>query len=602
VSASLAIAFALSVALTVFLAQPDSRRIALWGAIWGLAYGFLLLAPLMLDVHFLRPALVHHWLIVDAYFVLLFSLFGAVLAFVTTLPITIPLMLRRVRFRYGGWSACVAAAAVIPPVYLASGALMEWVNFGRLPALHAYWPAVRFAGPAYALLMVLVIACRPSNGTHRRLRLDERQLQWFVVGLAATAALAVPLRIEAARPQSPPASAPLVKKTAARPLAPLLVIGLDGGNWRTLRPLIEQRRVPTLARMAETGVVGEIEALWPPYWSAPAWGAILTGHSPDEIGVHEDLSVRAAGLPRFELPLTLNVVLNPLLLTEAWLTRIGVLEVTLTPREQIKGSLVWERLSRSGVKTAVIRFPFTHPPAGQSDYVVSNWATTDLWDLLGVKAVAAGDLGHPTEEVGNLIQRSRHESADIARQSRLIVEDWPQPADAVVNPLFVLRRATTIALQMQDVTKELIERHPDLSVTMLYIAGFDNVSHAFWQYRFPEDFPLSPPAERDVAHLGPVIDRYLELVDSQISELMAAFPVPPNVLVVSDHGEGPSDEYPPWKGWHTSPGLFVAAGPDIAPGSELMRVSYYDVLPTILELKGFQNASDLRGHSVLTVR
>jgi hypothetical protein len=512
------------------------------------------------------------------------------------------LMLRHARLRHGGWSHCVVAAAVVPPAYLAVGALMEWVNFGRLPGPDEYWPAVRFGAPVYVVVIGLVIASRPSHRIDRRLRLDQRQLRRCVVGLAAAAGLTVPLRIDAAPQQSPPVPEPLVRNTAARPLAPLLVIGLDGGNWRTLKPLIEQGRVPTLARMAETGAEGEIDALWPPYWSAPAWGAILTGHSPDEIGVHEDLSVRAAGLPRFELPLTLNVVLNPLFLIEFWLIKVGVLEVTPTPREQVKGSLVWERLSRSGVKTAVIRFPFTHPPSGQSDYVVSNWAVTDLWDLLGVRAIPGGDLVHPPDEVDNVMRQFHDEPADIAVQLGLVAKDRPQPADAVVNPLFVLRRATTIALQMHDVTKELIERHPDLSVTMLHIAAFDNVCHAFWQYRFPEDFPASPPAASDVVQLGPVIDRYLELVDRQIAELMAAFPNPPNVLIVSDHGEGPSTEYPPWKGWHTSPGIFLAAGPDIAPASEMLRVSYYDILPTILELKGFRPARDLRGHSVLTIR
>ena len=478
---------------------------------------------------------------------------------------------------------------------------MEWINFERPPALHAYGPAVRFAGPVYLALMLLILACRPSRGAFRRLRLEERQLRRCAVGVAVIAGLALPIRIDVPRPQSPPALAPLVRQAGVPPRAPLLVIGLDGGNWRTLGPLIAQRRVPTLVRMSETGVAGEIDALWPPYWSGPAWGAILTGHSPDEIGVHEDLSVQAPGLPMFELPLTLNVALNPLFFIEFWLAKVGLLEVTLTPREQVKASLVWERLSRSGVKTAVIRFPFTHPPAGQSDYVVSNWATTDLWDLLGVRAVAGGDLAYPAKEVGNLLQRVRHENADIA-VSRLLAEDWSPRPDAVINPLFVLRRATAIGLQMQAVTKELIERHPDLSVTMLYIAGLDNLCHAFWQYRFPEDFPASPPAESDVVHLGPVIDRYLELVDSQLAELIAAFPSPPNVLVVADHGEGPSDEFPPWKGWHASPGIFLAAGPDIAPRSEMLRVSYYDVLPTILDLKGFQIPSDLRGRSVLTIR
>ncbi len=67
------------------------------------------------------------------------------------------------------------------------------------------------------------------------------------------------------------------------------------------------------------------------YWSAPAWGAIVTGHGQAEIAVHEDLVATAPGLPRFEVPLALDRILNPFLAIESILTATGTIHTSLMP-------------------------------------------------------------------------------------------------------------------------------------------------------------------------------------------------------------------------------------------------------------------------------
>ncbi len=170
----------------------------------------------------------------------------------------------------------------------------------------------------------------------------------------------------------------------------------------------------------------------------------------------------------------------------------------------------------------------------------------------------------------------------------------------MIDPVDVLRRVTTVDMQMFDATKDLLRREPGLSTVMLHVTGFDNMAHAYWQYRFPEDFPHDPPSQADIDVLGPVLDRYLQMLDGELGALIAAFPSSPNVLVVADHGEGPNrlERFQLWKGWHSSPGVFVAAGSDIAHAPETLKVSYYDVVPTILALKGLEKPADLRGRVV----
>jgi predicted AlkP superfamily phosphohydrolase/phosphomutase len=132
----------------------------------------------------------------------------------------------------------------------------------------------------------------------------------------------------------------------------------------------------------------------------------------------------------------------------------------------------------------------------------------------------------------------------------------------------------------------------------VHFGGVDTIEHTFWQYRFPNEFK-NKPAQADVVALGSVIDRYMEFVDSGIAKIIASFPETPNVLIVSDHGQAAREDGVPFKGWHASPGIFLAAGPDIAHRAEQLDVSYFDIVPTILELKGFTRPRDLRGKPLL---
>jgi arylsulfatase A-like enzyme len=106
------------------------------------------------------------------------------------------------------------------------------------------------------------------------------------------------------------------------------------------------------------------------------------------------------------------------------------------------------------------------------------------------------------------------------------------------------------------------------------------------------------PAPDDIRRLGPVIDRYLEYLDRRLARLLGRFAERPNVLVVADHGQEGSPQQPMWKGWHSKWGVFIAAGPDVTPHPEPRRLSYVDVVPTLLALLGFDVPGDLAGNVV----
>jgi predicted AlkP superfamily phosphohydrolase/phosphomutase len=175
----------------------------------------------------------------------------------------------------------------------------------------------------------------------------------------------------------------------------------------------------------------------------------------------------------------------------------------------------------------------------------------------------------------------------------------PRPADAAHDPVLALRWAADIDRRTLDVSEVILKKDPKRSVLAIYLDGFDLIAHAFWQYRFPEDFHDNKPAPADVERLKPVIDRYVQYLDARVGRLLALYATKPDVLIVSDHGHGPTTIDSSWRGWHWSPGMFLMGGPQVPYRANRVRVSYYDVLPTVLDLKRLHHPTGLRGTSVL---
>lgn len=63
-----------------------------------------------------------------------------------------------------------------------------------------------------------------------------------------------------------------------------IVVGLDGATRRLIQPWIDAGTLPTLARIFEQGISGELESVLPPVTS-PNWKAYATGKNPGKIGV-----------------------------------------------------------------------------------------------------------------------------------------------------------------------------------------------------------------------------------------------------------------------------------------------------------------------------
>lgn len=151
----------------------------------------------------------------------------------------------------------------------------------------------------------------------------------------------------------------------------------------------------------------------------------------------------------------------------------------------------------------------------------------------------------------------------------------------------------------------LVEKPVD--VAAVYFTGIDTVSHLYWHFTFPEEFPEYQVPEREVRQFGDVIPRYYALIDGYIDGLLAAAGPETTVLVVSDHGFGATG-YLPWWGGHDSitpgapvapPGVLLLAGPGIAHLETRLEAQVLDIAPTLLHLMGLPAAEDMPGRALV---
>ena len=116
------------------------------------------------------------------------------------------------------------------------------------------------------------------------------------------------------------------------------------------------------------------------------------------------------------------------------------------------------------------------------------------------------------------------------------------------------------------------EYRPELSSVTFY--GTDSLSHKYWKYFKPSDFPDTDPAE--VAAYGSVLPDYYEAADRALGEILESVDDKTTVLVVSDHGSQAIDgaqelRFPRLKGDELAKFLGVADRVDVTGiGNELI--------------------------------
>ena len=118
-----------------------------------------------------------------------------------------------------------------------------------------------------------------------------------------------------------------------------LVLSIDSGCWEYLDPLIEEGRMPHVARLISNGVRGVLESTMPPV-TPVAFSSFITGTNPGKHGIFDWTVRRADG---------------------------GTQPASALVRQ---GAPFWHYLNRAGVRVGLFNIPVTYPPQPIDGFLV----------------------------------------------------------------------------------------------------------------------------------------------------------------------------------------------------------------------------------------
>ncbi len=421
----------------------------------------------------------------------------------------------------------------------------------------------------------------------RRASLTALRLAWrAALATAAAMALVLPTGCGAGLPAH------------GRPVARVLVIGVDGLEWSVLRPLIAAGRCPNLRGLMERGAFGRLATLKPTL-SPVIWTTIATGRLPRDHGILDflDEQGRVYTSARRAVPALWNIA------DRFGLTSNVVGWWNTFPAEPVAGVVVsgcnaagmvatnWKPALVPGIDGQV------HPAELEAEILRIAGEAGDQPAVEAARRVVFGDAGLDVEGAADASAdpRAERQAVRLAIQQTL----WSLQADAAFTA----------------VAEHLLRTRP-ADLNLVYLASPDVTGHRFWRPHEPDAFRWRGDPASDAALAG-AVPADVAWVDGLIGRLVAAAGPETTVLVLSDHGmhavatEAPPARAPALTGHHLDapPGVLIAAGPGIAPRpglDDFLRSgvlaplgSVVDTAPTVLALLGIPGARDMAGRAFL---
>lgn len=349
----------------------------------------------------------------------------------------------------------------------------------------------------------------------------------------------------------------------------ILLIGLDGADWRFIDPLIERGLMPNLARLVRGGVRARMRTITP-MLSPIIWTSMATGMLPEKHGILDFLAVDSR--TGREMPVTSSMR---------------------------KTSAFWQILSTRGVSVGTVGWWATWPAEPVMGYTVTDRVA---YQLFGAARAGEGLRGRTWPEglILSLAPELR-EASTLADAD--LVELLGRAADPGAPDEAALRQILVSTRSYHHAAIRLLREYAP-RVAAVYYEGTDTVAHLFMRYAPPR---MPGVEEADVGRWGAVVERYYGLQDRLLGELLDAAGTERTVMIVSDHGFKSGPARPPTDprigvgmaaDWHRKFGILAAAGPGIPAGSLLSDVSVLDVTPTLLALAGLPTAGDMDGRVI----
>jgi predicted AlkP superfamily phosphohydrolase/phosphomutase len=269
----------------------------------------------------------------------------------------------------------------------------------------------------------------------------------------------------------------VASRTQSQPRA--LIIGIDGGCFELVDPLVATGALPHLAGLLARGASARTTCTWPAH-TAPGWSSFVSATNPGGHGIYQFYDTQDQGYG-------------------AVLRQAG----------DLGRSCAWDWLTAQGYTLGLINIPMSHPPRDLPGYQIT-------WPLAQTLRYC-----RPAGLLGELKTGGAHFQPDLATMFR---GDLGYIDEALGNVSARVRSALHLM------------RHRPVDVVMIVFTEVDRVCHHYWHFS-DTGHPRhdDPPAETG---WDKAIERAYTAIDAAVGELVAETDEDTSVVLVSDHGLG----------------------------------------------------------------
>ena len=352
----------------------------------------------------------------------------------------------------------------------------------------------------------------------------------------------------------------------------VLLIGIDAADWDVIGPLLDEGKLPNLARLRDEGAAGKLRSLEPLTKSPIIWASIATGKVPEKHGI-SDFFVKRAEQERAARRATANE------------------DDTPTTSNLWRARPVWDILGSIGKRVGVVGWWTTWPAQPVNGCLISDYVQYEF----GSWPARDAQRTYP-DTLDALVARVRRSPESISWGD---VFQFVPPIDTTKvtkrqeDLVHELRWIVAGDLTFHNVGLTLYRRyHPDFFT--VYFRGIDAVSHTYWDIDLPGQFYPSL-TDAEYAWLKNLIRNYYIFTDRMIGDFLKESDKGTTVIVCSDHGFGGGG-----KGImaHRLDGVVFVKGPGTPKGGNITGATVLDITPTVLAEFGLPTAEDMDGRPI----
>ncbi len=265
----------------------------------------------------------------------------------------------------------------------------------------------------------------------------------------------------------------------------IFCLGLDGGTWAVLRPLMETGHMPQLTALAQSGCSGVLHSTIPPITPA-AWSTFMTGCNPGKHGIFDFQGYDRTARKAFYVNAT-----------------------------SLRAPTLWEILSRQGKRVAVVDLPVTYPPPAINGVVISGLMTPSRETIF-------------THPAGLLQEVEQHLGYEWP-----LLKDEDETGRAHKNFEAFLQTMRRFLDSRTQAMRYVLQKEK-LDFAFLQLQCVDFLQHPFWKYLEPEH-----PAF-DKNRYAETIRQFFAPLDEALGKLFAAARAGLGeevlIAIFSDHG------------------------------------------------------------------